>query len=754
KNIQFTDTSFSTSGNTITEWYWNFGDPSVLSDTSNLENPVYVYSDTGSFQINLIVTTDVGCKQSLVKTIHVNPTPVVNLGADTTICAGNFLSSAVSNTGGNSYLWNDNSSNDSLTVTTSGPYWLLVTNTYGCTASDTTNITISGFAPTAYFSNSTPCKSRTMNFTDGSTPPLGNTITSWNWNFGNDLALDDTSILQHPQYTYPDTGMYTVTLVVTTNAGCKQSFSRNLHVAPVPLVNYSNTIACKNADTQFTNGSSSPGYAPLSYSWNFGDGGISAAMDPAHLFSQQLTYAVKLVTTNSAGCKDSITKIVTVKAEVTANFTNSTPCTNAPVSFQDNSVVPIPNTAHIRTWTIGASTFNGLTVTQSFPTAGTYPVQLTVTGANGCNSSITKNIEVKLPPVAQFALNSICMNDTLKPIDNSIAQNGSINSWNWQLNNTTFSTAQAPSYLPSAPGSYTAELVISDSFGCKDSTNKTINIYNIPVADFSTNPSTLFFTDSLISFSPLNTNALNYTWNIEGTNQMSTSGITHVFDTAGIQPVILTVTDLNGCSNSKSITILLRDYFLDLGISDVRSVYGSDGYISIEADLVNLGTIPVSSFEISVHVTDASSIKETWTGTPSPSGLYTYAFNSKLKQLKNNPNYITCVTIESVNSMNDANSSNNNLCIAKGSNHSTVSDPFPNPGNDHTVLPIQLNKESEITIEIIDLLGQKLAEPQSMQLQSGLSLVNIPLSLLNQGHYLLKITIGDTVFMKKITKVN
>jgi len=53
-------------------WNWYFGDKDPNSNTSNLQSPNHVYSDTGSFYPTLIVFTDFGCSDTLTRQIVVD----------------------------------------------------------------------------------------------------------------------------------------------------------------------------------------------------------------------------------------------------------------------------------------------------------------------------------------------------------------------------------------------------------------------------------------------------------------------------------------------------------------------------------------------------------------------------------------------------------------------------------------------------------------------------------------------------------
>jgi gliding motility-associated-like protein len=91
---------------------------------------------------SLLLRDASGCSSSsgnIVVNNQVNNVPV-NLGADFSICTGQ---TALLNPGTfASYLWQDNSTNPTFTVTTAGVYFVKITNAVGCNGSDTVNVTI------------------------------------------------------------------------------------------------------------------------------------------------------------------------------------------------------------------------------------------------------------------------------------------------------------------------------------------------------------------------------------------------------------------------------------------------------------------------------------------------------------------------------------------------------------------------------------------------------------------------------------
>lgn len=69
--VFFTDTSTSTDAGTINGWDWVFGDGNI--DT--VQNPVYQYGDGGTYAVQLIVSTDKGCADTIFRFIEIDPGP-------------------------------------------------------------------------------------------------------------------------------------------------------------------------------------------------------------------------------------------------------------------------------------------------------------------------------------------------------------------------------------------------------------------------------------------------------------------------------------------------------------------------------------------------------------------------------------------------------------------------------------------------------------------------------------------------------
>ena len=67
-NISFIDQSID-----AVNWIWDFGEPSSSDNTSNIQSPVHIYSDTGTYVVWLIVKTQYGCIDSTHNDVSIKP---------------------------------------------------------------------------------------------------------------------------------------------------------------------------------------------------------------------------------------------------------------------------------------------------------------------------------------------------------------------------------------------------------------------------------------------------------------------------------------------------------------------------------------------------------------------------------------------------------------------------------------------------------------------------------------------------------
>ncbi len=154
------------------------------------------------------------------------------------------------------------------------------------------------------YSDGTFCVPAVVQFT----PTASGSPRSYIWNFGNGQFSNSANT----QVTYTKAGTYTVKLVVVYKNTAK-TVSKTITINPSvsASIKTDRNYICTPGDINFT---AAP--AGLSYEWNFGDGGgtITGTTNTiAHPFSAKQDYTVTLKATNSFGCYDTASTVVTLK---------------------------------------------------------------------------------------------------------------------------------------------------------------------------------------------------------------------------------------------------------------------------------------------------------------------------------------------------------------------------------------------------------------------------------------------------------
>jgi len=186
-------TTFTASGGTT--YIWSTGSSSNQITASPTQNTTYYVTGTTN-----------NCSSSDTVSVTVNPLPVINAGPDVSVCFG--LSTALTASGGTTYIWSTGSSLNPITVVPSTNTAYYVTGTANnCSASDTMQVTVNS-VPVA---NAGPDVSICM----GDTTTLsGSGGMSFLWTPGSDTTATLAVI---------PTTTTTYSLTVTNSFGCNAS---------------------------------------------------------------------------------------------------------------------------------------------------------------------------------------------------------------------------------------------------------------------------------------------------------------------------------------------------------------------------------------------------------------------------------------------------------------------------------------------------------------------------------------------------
>ncbi|MEO8764864.1 MAG: PKD domain-containing protein [Ginsengibacter sp.] len=548
---RFTDKSLPASG-TLKGWEWDFGD----GDFSNDKNPEHSYVEAGTFNVSLRVTNSFGCIASLTNAQYIQTTTGVKADFTNTVpstCNQLALiqfSNTSTGTGSLSYKWKfgDGSTsgleNPSHTYAILGSYTvtLVVFNSNGC--SDTIikpNIVTLGNVKAGFSLPATICQGNTVNFINTSSPaPSGA-----EWDFGDGTMSNQVS----PGKIFTNSGNYTIKMVAGFGA-CKDSVTRAIEVVvnPVPDFNAGPVFSCKAPLT--VNFSNKTAGAKV-FSWEFGDGAISALANPSHTYVKEGLYSVKLTVKNKSGCVNTVVKngLIRIKSPL-VSIDNLPQKGCAPLTNTFSATINPEDTVVKYLWDFGdGSTSALLSPTHTYTTPGAYTVSLSYITAMGCTDSVKviNGILVGSKPGVKFSATprDACAFMTINFSDLST---GNTNEWLWLFGDGGSSATKNPVHQYSDTGFFPVTLIAIDN-GCADTLAMRDYMHiKPPVAKFvytniCTQPGHIVFADQSIG-------ADSWSWDFGDGSLSTMQNPVHDYAVSGVYTIHLTVTNnATGCSN-------------------------------------------------------------------------------------------------------------------------------------------------------------------------------------------------------------
>ncbi len=540
---QFTNTSTGT----VASWNWDFNDAGA---TSTLKDPDHIYTNAGSYTVTLIAVGANSCRDTVKKNITINPVPVVEF-TYANACTKDSVKFTSTSTGTpDIFSWNfgDGTTNTANLSAVSHPYLnpgnytVTLTAGYvatGCTNTNSHTITVYGRTNPGFISANV-CLRQTVSFTDTT---KGNPV-SWLWDFG-DGSIKETT--QNTNHLYTNPGTYQVQLTTKNTEGCTDSVKIPVVVHPLPIPGFSINNICAAKTAVFTDQST----GAVSWLWNLGDGSPNQFTSSVqHPYNTPGTYQIKQVVTNQFGCKDSVTKPLTVHPNPTNSFSVSSFC----LSFPTNFVYTDPSVPNL-SWDFGdgQTATNTASVNHIYAFPGLYSVTLKITNSFGCKDSTTRTIEIISKPDINFKFNDACIRRNIQ--FNKITTDINIISYEWNFGDGGTSTLPDPGYTYLSGGVKTVTLIAKNTVGCSDTIRKNVTVYDLPKPLFSANSACL---GTATNFKDLSTDLVpikNWFYDFNDGNNSVSANPAYIYASAGLYNVTLTVTNDKGCDSSVTIPV-------------------------------------------------------------------------------------------------------------------------------------------------------------------------------------------------------
>lgn len=429
--------------------------------------------------------------------------------------------------------------------------------------------------------------------------------SSYYWDFGDPTTTADTSSLFEPSYTYPDSGQYVVTLIANPSFSCADTVKVIVRVFPGFVADFDATDVCEGEILNFADQSTTQYGSIDTWTWDLGDGNFEGVQNPSNIYADGGTYPVTLYVTNTKGCRDTITKQVTLNYKPEVTFNNTPACLYSNMIFADQSTIP-SGSISTRSWYRNDSLINNNRIfTWRDSTLATNTIKLIVESDKGCIDSLDRTYTVyPLPVVTASNDTSMCVGDTV----DLFATGGE--SYDWTPDNGLRIPDLAD--VKASPTSDTRYVVVAtDSNGCKNADTVNVVVHPLPSIQIG-NDTMICEGESQTLYG--NTNGVTYSWSPGGL--LSDSTIATPFWTPDSSTTfILTTTSVFGCINKDSTFVEVQHPIdtrlasapelcefdtLQLEATGGKYYVWSPGYLVSDSTIANPITSPDSSVMLTV----------------------------------------------------------------------------------------------------------------------------------------------------------
>lgn len=471
----------------IDDYLWEFNLGQGNTFTSTAQNPTVTFPGYGTYTGFLIVNPNsAGCTDTaiIITTLYENPNATYSYTYDSCVIGpitfNNNSTGSISPIVSHSWDFGDDSTmsvvNPVYQYQDAGTFnvTLEVTDANGCTDETTQAIT---WAPTPIIditpSTASGCIPLEVFFENNSYPINGYDLF---WTFGDGFTGTDSD----PIHTYQDTGVYTVTVIITSPLGCfaVDTFPDLIEVRYPPSANFYTVYdSCDYGPVSFFE-TTTEGDAPIiQYEWDFKDGQFSLDSNVIHQYDSAGTYFATLTITDANDCVVEHTeRIDWYPAPIfqvgQPQFAGCEPFT---VQIENTSY---PINGYQLLWNLGDGYYSSdASPTHTYEEVGVYDLNLSIVSPTGCYAEFDFNnlVEVLPNPNADFTFTPEQPSNFNPHVQ---FQDGSTDAivWQWDFGDGAVSVEQNPLHTFADTGMQNIRLIATHISGCQDTTYKSLDI--------------------------------------------------------------------------------------------------------------------------------------------------------------------------------------------------------------------------------------------------------------------------------------
>ena len=472
-------------------FHWDFGVQSTATDTSNQFAPSFTFPGYGTYTIMLVArNTAYGqCKDTTRKVINVNPILSPSIQPFYSSCYKN--NQVYFNVGGTfhnsaSFNWScpqnvviSNTPLNPISVhflTPATKTVNVIVSQFGC--SDTLQTVVSFSNPIAALDNGLlNCNEKALKFDN-----LSTSASSYLWDFGVPTILTDSSTKISPSYTFPNYGIYTVSLIAFDGV-CSDTLKEQINVFPKVNLNPVNTIPVQcfknNSFNFFADGTFG---SAATFRWDFGtlaSDSVSLLQYPSAIhFKAPGIYPIRLTLTEN-GCFRQRTEVVKVLPSPKADILLSDTVGCQPITIKFKSLQDSLNPSSV-IWNIDGNKYTDSTVSYLFSKIGLFSFSVVYKNAYNCIDSAYKRNYIKINPSPKAKLivepkYTSLLNSNINFLDSTLGKHSV--SYTFGDGNTSTIKNIKHGYL--SAGEFQYSLIVTNEYTCSDTISGAVTIDDI-----------------------------------------------------------------------------------------------------------------------------------------------------------------------------------------------------------------------------------------------------------------------------------
>lgn len=499
------------------------------ADLSALDISNPIASPTVTTDYIVTVTDSIGCAANDTVTVTVLPLPTIDAGNNDQVCVGNSIQLQASTA--DQYNWMPSGSLDDPTIanptatpTNTTLYTLEVTDTNGCTNTDSVLVTVNPLPDISAGLDEAIC--------DGAQTQLdasGGTFYSW----APGIGLNSVTIANP---TANPTASTTYIVIGVDDNGCQNTDEVTITVNPLPIADAGADAAiCEGEETTLL---ASGG---VDYSWT-PTAGLSDANIANPIASPTVNTVYTVSVTDANGCTntDDIEVVVNAAPDITTSSDQAAICEGENTGLNVNGAV-----SYIWSPAEGLDNATSASPIATPQTTTTYTV--IGTDANSCSSTAEVVVTVNaLPDISAGNDQSICIGT-----ETTLAASGGVD-YTWSpttgLSNPNIAS---PLVTPSATTTYT--VTGTDANGCVNIATINVTVNPLPIADAGTNAAVCEGEGTTLQAS----GGIDYSW-MPAVGLDNTSIANPIASPTATTTYTVTVTDANSCSNTATVDVLVN----------------------------------------------------------------------------------------------------------------------------------------------------------------------------------------------------